>query len=222
MALAQFQVAPRRLIASGAASTSYLRSATPQSTYAASGAATANAATGDVIVGAIHWRSGTITLSSVASACISSMTVNSTSTNNGARTASFSGKVTSGASPCTVTGTLSAAANLTIAFDVVGGSTNGTPADGNSITGTAAASAASGDITTTANGAFLYSFCFDTGFNMSAGTDPSGFTAGVTDIANYFMTSYKIQSTAGTVGATYTGLSPTWTTYAVGIAAIKP
>jgi hypothetical protein len=151
----------------------------------------------------------TITLTSITAPCVTgNFTLVDTVAGTSRNTQAYA--VISGSGSCTVTGNLSGTTNANLAVQEIAGINSSNPLDKHAMQkqvgpGTGTDAVTSGNVTTTANGDYIFGVTFD-----DAGTNPTftagtGFTSRVTlPVSGGLSMEDKIQSTAGSVAATFT------------------
>jgi len=191
-----------------------------------------NVTVGDVIAVFVAWDSVVATLSSVTDTCGAGggsntyTLLDNPTTGNASRAMAYAVVGKSGA--CTVTANIAGGTvNGKIVVHEISGVNTGTPLAGHKITaqttpGTGIDAVSSGNITTTQNGDYIFGASIDEGANgthFAAGTGYAWHE--LTRPTGSMMSEDKVQPSAGSVAATFTG-DQAGASYLTGIMAFQP
>ena len=219
------------LVSAPAWSATFVQSKSQMSSSGASSwtlAFNGNVTSGDAIVGYVQWSSDTVTLDSVTAGCATFTLLDNPTTDstNQRRAATFYASNISGGTTCTITYTFSAWVNSTwLIQHEVSGVDASSPLAGHALQfqhlpGTDTDAISSGSITTTVSGAYIFGTTSDAGYNsvVDAGTGYTGRESG----SNGLRSEDRIQTSAGSIAATFTEQAQAWADYATAIVALTP
>ncbi len=189
-----------------------------------------NVTAGNIIAVAVEWGSNTVTLDNITATCV---TGNFTLLNNPTTLSTYRAAqgyaVISSSGTCTVTADFSGvtgAFNRIVAHEVSGVDTSN-PLDGNTMQsqsdpGNGTDAVTSSNIVTTQNGDYIFGATFDmeSGLTAAAGT---GFTSRLylSGVAGY-LSEDRIQSSSGSIAATFTQPGSAFTDFITGVMAFRP